>query len=85
MPILGRILTRSLAGSKPKTLTSPPSRLRYPSRISTTVVLPRAVGSEQREDLARVNIQVNAAHARTAPYDLTSPRTRTAGEMSDMG
>jgi hypothetical protein len=39
-------------GSAPRTLTSPPSRSRYPSRISTVVVLPAPFGPSRTEDLA---------------------------------
>ena len=44
MPIRSRSRTPPRAGSIPRTDTDPPSRGRYPSRISTVVVLPAPFG-----------------------------------------
>ena len=56
----GLSASASRVTSMPRTLTSPPSGLRRPSRISTVVVLPAPFGPEQPEDLARRDLEVDA-------------------------
>ena len=64
IPIRGFSRDRCRPGSTPGTDTSPPSRRRYPSRISTVVVFPAPLGPQQREDLTVGNLQVDARDGR---------------------
>ena len=59
-PMRGLSASAPRVTSTPRTLTSPPSGARRPSRISTVVVLPAPLGPEQPEDLAAGDVEVDA-------------------------
>src|SRR5262249_58119294 len=69
-------------GSVPRTVTSPLSRRRYPSRISTVVVLPAPFGpSRAKTSPCRIS-RSTPSTATVSPYDLRSPLTRTLAVVS---
>ena len=62
IPIRSRSSRERCCGSWPSTETMPLVLVRYPSRISTVVVLPAPLGPEQSEDLARRDLEIEPAH-----------------------
>src|SRR5262249_7810254 len=64
-------------GSVPSTETSPLSRRRYPSRISTVVVLPAPFGPSIANTSPWKISRSTPSTAIVSPYDLRSPLTRT--------
>src|SRR3954451_3696699 len=73
------------AGSSPRTATSPPSRRRMPSRISTVVVLPAPLGPSSAKTSPPRTSRSRPSTTVRCPYRLTRPRTRTAGSSCDAG
>jgi hypothetical protein len=69
----------------PSTLTSPASRLRYPSRISTIVVLPAPLGPSRPKTSPLSTLKSTPRTASTAPYALRSPLTVIAGTSTPIG
>ena len=61
------------AGSMPRIETRPASRVRYPSRISTVVVLPAPFGPSMREHLALGDREVDAPHRVGVAVGLAQP------------
>jgi hypothetical protein len=70
---------RTPAGRRPPGHAKPRQRWRNRSRISTGRRLARPVRAQEREDLAVVNIKVDALDHLRRPYSFTSPPTRTTG------
>src|SRR5215472_5039678 len=77
MPIRDRHPRPPSLGSVPSTVTSPPSRRRYPSRISTVVVLPAPFGPSSANTSPWLMSRSTPSTATVSPYDLRSPLTRT--------
>src|SRR3954462_5034727 len=78
-PTRSRHARPARAGSSPRTATSPPSRRRMPSRISTVVVFPAPLGPSSAKTSPRRTSRSRPSTTVRCPYRLTSPRTRTAG------
>src|SRR5690349_8406135 len=78
-PTRGRSALASRTGSKPRTRTVPWSGRRYPSQISTVVVLPAPFGPRMAVTSPRAALRVSPSTAVVWPYRLTSPPISTAG------
>src|SRR5690242_3900631 len=78
-PTRGRSARASRAGSRPSTRTVPWSARRYPSQISTVVVLPAPFGPRMPVTSPRAALSVSPSTAVVWPYRLTSPPISTAG------
>src|SRR5579859_7674374 len=79
MPTRARQSRVGCAGSSPSTLTSPALRGRYPSRISTVVVLPAPFGPSSAKHSPRATSRSSDSTATWCPYVLRNPRTWIAG------
>ncbi len=77
-----RQLRSALAGSSPRTVTSPPSRGRKPSRISTVVVLPAPLAPRKAKISPVVTSRSMPFTASRSPYDLRRPRTTITGSAT---
>src|SRR5262249_27649691 len=77
MPIRARHSRPPSLGSVPSTETSPLSHRRYPSRISTVVVLPAPFGPSSANTSPWKISRSTPSTAIVSPYDLRSPLTRT--------
>src|SRR5262249_30933643 len=77
MPIRDRHSRPPSPGSVPGAVASPPSRRRYPSRISTVVVLPAPFGPSSANTSPWLMSRSTPSTATVSPYDLRSPLTRT--------
>src|SRR5262249_22946374 len=77
MPIRDRHSRPASPRAVPSTVTSPPSRRRYPSRISTVVVLPAPFGPSSANTSPWLMSRSTPSTAIVSPYDLRRPRTRT--------
>src|SRR5947209_12607602 len=78
-PTRGRSALVSRTGSRPRTRTVPWSARRYPSQISTVVVLPAPFGPRMPVTSPRAAVSVSPSTAVVWPYRLTSPPISTAG------
>src|SRR5690348_784286 len=78
-PTRGRSARASRTGSRPRTRTVPWSGRRYPSQISTVVVLPAPFGPRMPVTSPRAALSVSPSTAVVWPYRLTSPPISTAG------
>src|SRR5919206_3569445 len=74
-PIRSRKLRSERCGSKPSTSTSPPSRVRYPSRISTVVVLPAPLGPSSPKTSPSSISKLIPRSASSLPYRLRRSST----------
>src|SRR4051794_24817650 len=71
-----------LAGSNPKTDTSPPSPDREPSRISTSVVLPATLGPSNATTSPRDTSSDTDRSTAFPPYDFSTLEATTAGSAT---
>src|SRR5512132_3914727 len=78
MPIRRFSSGSPFAGSCPNTDMSPDVRSRYPSRISTVVVLPAPFGPSRAKTSPASTVRSIPATASTSPYDLRSSATTIA-------
>src|SRR5215469_17657041 len=77
MPMRERHSRPPCPGSVPRTVTSPLSRCRYPSRISTVVVLPAPLGPSSAKTSPCQMSRSTPSTAVTSPYVLRRPLTCT--------
>src|SRR4051795_13384801 len=80
-PMRGLSPSTPFATSMPRTIAWPPSGGRSPSRISTVVVLPAPLGPSRPKTSPGITSKSMPSTARTSPYCLTRPRTRTTGSV----
>ncbi|CAO0831414.1 putative protein OS=Streptomyces microflavus OX=1919 GN=Smic_30440 PE=4 SV=1 [Streptomyces microflavus] len=66
-------------GLSPRTATVPESARRWPSMISTSVVLPAPLGPSRPKNSPRATVSDTPSTARVAPYVLWTPVRATAG------
>src|SRR6185437_10492380 len=78
-PTRGRSTRASRTGFRPRTRTVPWSGFRYPSQISTVVVLPAPFGPRMPVTVPSAALSVSPSTAVVWPYRLTSPPISTAG------
>src|SRR5215213_9892302 len=78
MPTRARRSGERRAGSWPSTETLPLVRVRYPSRISTVVVLPAPLGPRRPNTSPRRTVKEIPRTAATSPYSLRRSSTSIA-------
>src|SRR5437899_2506086 len=88
-PMRSRHALPARCGSSSSTSTTPESRWRYPSRISTVVVLPAPFGPSRPKTSPAAISKLTPRSASNEPYDLcrsrtvTAPSTESAGKVDD--
>ena len=73
-----------MLGSTPSTVTEPPSRFRYPSRISTVVVLPAPFGPSRPKTSPCSTVKRDprdGLDCAVALAEIAAPRVRSRGEL----